>query len=506
MVTQTRRDFLKTSAAFAATGSLSNPAQARKPNLLFLWTDEQRADSMRVYGNHRIHAPNLNKLADESFVFERAYVTQPVCTPSRSSILTGLWPHSSGCLNNNIPLPVSTPCFPELLKDTDYRTAYMGKWHLGDEIFAQHGFEEWVSIEEYRRYYREDRPKDQRSSYCGFLKDLGYQPDSEDGTFTRGFASRLPIDHCKPKFLEMKACDFLRRHRQDPFVLHVNFLEPHMPFHGPLNEEHRIDEIVLPANYNNPCGEKDPLRYRLLVEYYRRKGSGDQDLSTEDGWRQVMRNYWGLITQVDRSVGEILKTLEDLGLSENTIVVFTSDHGDMMGSHRLLAKTVMYEESTRIPWLMRVPWMGKSQRVIPQPASQIDMIPTLLGLFGRDSRDYQLPGQSLLPHLEGGSVKGGPVFIEWNPSQEKADIPASIPGFSDEEVSRAFNASIRTVVSPDGWKLCLSDLDKNQLFNLREDPLETENLYGSEAHKDVTLDLRKRIALWQERTGDTAKI
>ena len=117
-----------------------------KFNLLFIFTDEQRADSMAAYGNLHIETPNLNRLALESVIFDQAYVTQPVCTPSRSSIMTGLYPHTNGCTENNRPLPPGVPCLPEMLADGDYVTAYHGKWHLGDEIFAQHGFDEMLSL------------------------------------------------------------------------------------------------------------------------------------------------------------------------------------------------------------------------------------------------------------------------------------------------------------------------------------------------------------------------
>ncbi|MBI4559945.1 MAG: sulfatase-like hydrolase/transferase, partial [Candidatus Hydrogenedentes bacterium] len=224
--------------AGCATGRHVVGTRKSKPNLLFLWTDEQRADTMAAYGNRKIQAPNLNKLANESVVFERAYVSQPVCTPSRCTVMTGLWPHTTGCVNNNIPLPEDVPCLPELLNDPEYRTAYMGKWHLGDELFAQHGFEEWVSIEDgYRKYFRPDRDPNKKSDYHAFLTELGYLPDV-NGYFSREFATRRPLEHCKPKFLEIKACDFIRRHRNEPFILYVNFLEPHMPFFGPLDDAH----------------------------------------------------------------------------------------------------------------------------------------------------------------------------------------------------------------------------------------------------------------------------
>ena len=158
----------------SATSMQARGSGERRPNLLFLWTDEQRHDTMAVYGNRKIHTPNLNKLAAESFVFEKAYVTQPVCTPSRSSVMTGLWPHINGCTANNIPLPEDTPCFHELLDDQSYRTAYMGKWHLGDEIFPQHGFEEWVSMEDgYTSHYRPGRDRKGHRHLRPHLRGVG---------------------------------------------------------------------------------------------------------------------------------------------------------------------------------------------------------------------------------------------------------------------------------------------------------------------------------------------
>ncbi|MEK7995669.1 MAG: sulfatase-like hydrolase/transferase, partial [Planctomycetota bacterium] len=216
--TMSRRQFIKAAGAGMAgltTGCVGASSKTTgrkrdKPNLLFIWTDEQRADTMAAYGNNRIHTPNLNKLAAGSVVFKNAYVTQPVCTPNRSAVMTGLWPHTTGCTKNNVPLPAGVPCLPELLDDADYRTAYMGKWHLGDELFAQHGFEEWVSIEDgYGSGYSEGRDRNARSDYHHFLIEHGYQPDG-GGKFSRAFAARRPIEHCKPKFLEVRACDFLR--------------------------------------------------------------------------------------------------------------------------------------------------------------------------------------------------------------------------------------------------------------------------------------------------------
>ncbi len=484
----TRRDFLKATGSFGIASMLASggaPAQTagrgkRKPNLLFIWTDEQRYNTMAAYGNEKIRTPNMNRLADKSVVFKKAYVTQPVCTPARSSVMTGMWPHQNGCLKNNIPLPKETKCLPELLNDPEYRSAYMGKWHLGDEIFLQHGFDEWVSIEDnYIAHYSEGRDRNLRSDYHHFLARKGYKPGKR-GTFGRSFAASLPIEECKPKFLEMRACDFLRGNRGNPFVLYINFLEPHMPFTGPLDDMYDPDEIDLPENFKDPLEDNEPLRYRQKRESCRKKYGMD-----EKSMRKLIARYYGLVSQVDRSVGRILETLEELGLSDNTIVVYTSDHGDMMGAHGMVEKGVMYEESARVPWLMHIPQLGTEGHIVQQPVSHIDIVPTILDAMGKTQASAGLPGRSLIPLMKGGKPARDHVFIEWNTASPKQE-------------------TIRTVVSPDGWKLCLADKDKSQLFNLNRDPFETTNLFYDGKHQDVIARLTERIRAWQMATEDTS--
>jgi len=488
------------SAAPFAAAIQTSKNRSRKPNLLFVWADEQRPDTMAAYGNHKIHTPFFNRLGREGLVLENAYVSQPVCTPSRSTVMTGYWPHTSGCVRNNIPLPEELPCLPEILGDRDYATGYFGKWHLGDEVFAQHGFQEWQSIEDnYRKYYRPDRDRTHMSSYWSFLREKGYEPDDlSEGVFTRTFAARLPIEHCKPKFLELKTCDFLARHKRDPFILYVNFLEPHMPFFGPLDNEHDPAEVDLPRNFNDPLDDDEPLRYRLLAERYRVQGADGIELKDEQGWRRLIANYWGLVTQVDRSVGAMLKALEDLGLDDSTIVVYTSDHGDMMGAHRLLAKTVMYEEAVKVPWLMRLP--GAKPRMIPGRFSHIDMVPTLLDLLGKPVSS-ELPGRSLRSVLSGEQNQDRDVFIEWSSDGENLGTSSRVLA-SDAERKQAIAANVRTVITQDGWKLCLSHGDKSQLYNLVEDPGETRNLFYAGQCPEVINRLSRRVEDWQVSVKD----
>ena len=151
---------------------ISLPAKLRrKPNLIVFLPDQQRADTIACCGGEKVHAPNLNKLASESVVFSRAYVTHPVCTPSRSSLMTGMWPHTTGCTKNSVTLDPRFSVLPQLLEDKDYRAAYMGKWHLGRAGFPQRGFGEWISTEQGGHYGR-------------FLVSTGLTPDREDGDFS----------------------------------------------------------------------------------------------------------------------------------------------------------------------------------------------------------------------------------------------------------------------------------------------------------------------------------
>ncbi|MFW5992479.1 MAG: sulfatase-like hydrolase/transferase, partial [Halanaerobiaceae bacterium] len=347
----------------------------KKYNLLFIFTDEQAAKTMKAYGNDIIETPNLDRLADESIVFENTYVTQPVCTPSRSSLLTGLYPHTNGCIKNNIPLSRETPCLPELGDFEDYKTAYYGKWHLGDEIFAQHGFEEWKSIEDmYYKYYSREEDKNKSSSYSEFLMEQGFRPEkmNEYGLegFSRNFCARLPEEYSKPAYLAREANQFLDENSEEPFMLFVNFLEPHMPYFGPRDDQYDPEEIPLPENFNHELTEDAPLKVRIFREAYKKIGHSGFSLKTEADWKRLIANYWGLVSQVDTYVGEILDQLKESGQYDNTIIVFTSDHGDMMGAHRLLAKCTMFEEAVKVPLLLKIP--GLTNRRISSPVSQID--------------------------------------------------------------------------------------------------------------------------------------
>jgi arylsulfatase A-like enzyme len=472
-------------------------AAQRKPNLVLFLPDQQRADTIACYGGVKVHVPNLNKLASECVVFERTYVTHPVCTPSRSSLMTGTWPHTNGCTRNSVPLDRRFRVFPELMEDRDYRAAYIGKWHLGKEGPGGRGFDEWIST-------------DDNGDYANFLISNGITPDKQNGRFSELAISNLPIELSRPKFLEKRACEFIEKHHRDPFILVVGFVEPHSPYNGPLNDEHPLDDVDLDVTATLPETGDIPLRYRLMREWQQAEAILDRERLpaqmffgvTPEEYRSIKQRYLGLVTLVDQSIGAILACLERYDLTDDTIVVHTSDHGDSLGAHRLFGKETMFEQAARVPLLIRFPGQMRA-KAISQPISHIDFVPTLLDLLGQPNHS-QCAGKSLLPLIAEQASAQRNVFLEWAPNRTKVKKGSKLA--RRRMIKRAAEESTRTIVTPDGWKLCVRDKDINELYNLKDDPRETRNLYPNQQYASVISRLTGEIHRWQETSNDGLKI
>jgi arylsulfatase A-like enzyme len=411
--------------------------------------------------------------------------------------MTGTWPHINGCTRNSVPLDPRFGVFPELMTNRDYRTSYVGKWHLGEQGPIGRGFDEWIST-------------DDHGDYTKFLVSKGITPDKQDGRFSEVAISNLPVELLRPKFLETHACEFIEKHRRDPFILVVGFVEPHSPYNGPLNNEHPLDDVDLDATATLPEREDIPLRYRLMREWQQTEAVLDRErLATQlffgvtpEEYRSIKQRYLGLVTLVDRSIGAVLACLERCGIADNTIVVHTSDHGDSLGAHHLFGKETMFEEATRVPFLVRLPGQTRA-KTIPRAVSHIDFVPTLLDLLGQPTHP-QCAGKSLLQLITEEATPPQNVFLEWAPNRTK--IMKGTKLARRRTVKRAVEESTRAIVTPDGWKLCLRDKDSNELYNLRDDPFETRNLYWDRQCTSVISRLRCEIRTWQEVSNDRLKI
>jgi arylsulfatase A-like enzyme len=287
-------------------------------------------------------------------------------------------------------------------------------------------------------------------------------------------------------------------------------VEPHSPYNGPLNDENPIDEITLDETATLPESEDIPLRYRLMREWQQAEALFDRERLptqlffgvTPEEYRSIKQRYLGLVTLVDQSIGAILACLERCNLTDNTIIVHTSDHGDSLGAHHLFGKETMFEEAARVPLLVRLPGQTRV-KTVRQPISHIDFVPTLLDLL-RQPNHPQCAGKSLLPLITDDASVPQNVFLEWAPNRTKIKKGTKLA--RRRAIKRAVEESTRAIVSPDGWKLCLRDKDSNELYNVTDDPLETRNLYADPEYASVISRLTGEIHRWQETNRDKLRL
>ncbi len=481
-------------------------------NLLFIFTDQQRRETLGAYPGTppQVRTPNLDRLAAESAVFNRAYCAQPVCTPSRSSLLTGLYPHATGCIDNNMALPPDMPTLAEMVSP-DYARAYMGKWHLGYETEAQHGFDTWLSTEDNYVANKANATADVKSSdYTRHLLEKGYTPDEERGgvaLFSRRQTAHLPEADFRTTYLGQQAARYLREVGDQPFILYVGFQEPHPPYQGPLDDLYPPGELPTGPTFRQPPADAPLLIQQLVQAFSQPALLYGEDMTTEAGWRKTRAKYYGLCTLVDRAVGDILAALEASGHADDTAVVFTSDHGDMLGDHHLWGKSVLYEPSAGVPLLIRVPWLNRAHRRLAEPFSQIDLVPTLLdlldqpipaGLHGR-SRAARVAGQ------EGPARED--VVVEWNGGsghhRHKSWKYTGPPPAIDWE---SVHQPRRSLIAPECWKLNLAARDAGELYDLNADPLETRNLFAAPGQQARIAEMTRRLRAWQAQVTDTVEL
>ena len=481
-----------------------------KPNFLFIMTDQQRFDTIGAYGNDRIRTPNLDRLASHSTLFENSYCTQPVCSPARSSLLTGTWPHTNGVTQLAERMQPGIPTVGELVCEGDYAKAYFGRWGVPEAPPSSHGFDVWDLFD----WAPQER-----------LRAAGLRPLTGE-RFSKPDLPHLPEPLTGAAYLADRVCAFLKEPRDRPFAAFASIYQPHPPYGGPLDDLYGREEVILPDNFEAfPTADQHP-RPMLEAMYLKYERHENDDKQTEAGWRDVIARYWGMCTLVDRHIGRILDALDASGQAANTLVVFLSDHGDMMGSHRLLGKNVLFEESVKTPLMIRLPGQTAARRVATR-VSHIDLLPTLLDLLDQPLPGH-LQGRSLRPLLsdQPGLHEADDVFVEWqgvnqmiaaalgirrggvahlDPADlERDTIPEYLAAIvTREEALGALGDTQRTVITQDDWKFTWSRLGSHELYNLAEDPGETHNLAREPCQRERMRDLADRIRSWQQRTGDT---
>ncbi|MEO7653402.1 MAG: sulfatase [Bryobacteraceae bacterium] len=442
MTTLSRRSFL-------IGQSMALAAAAERPNILFLLPDQLRAQALGCMGNKDVRTPHIDKLASQGVVFENTLANTPVCCPARANMLTGKYAHKNGIIANDLRLRESEVSMAELLRDAGYRTGFIGKWHLdgGKRLPGfippgprRQGFEFWAANE---------------CSHAHF--DTQYFRDSPEPIPMKKFEAEGWTD-LGIEFLEGSSKD------KRPFFLTIQMGPPHDPYKAPPEYSKQYDpaRLTMRPNWKAGPGLAGPAQ---IAEYY------------------------AMITAVDDQVGRLMSKLYALGMARNTIVLLSSDHGDMLGSQGLPLKRKPWEESIRIPGVVRYPAKVKAGRRSDELFTQVDFAPTLLRLCGVKP-PAAMQGTDLSRLITGESVAG----------PESAFFQIFGP-FKGDRTDGAWRG-VRT-------KKCMYARYESKpwvLYDLEKDPFEMKNLAGDPAAAAIQKQMEAKLEAWMKKTGDSWKV
>lgn len=487
-------------------------SQTPQPNILIIMTDQHRPDHTGFGGNKVVQTPHLDALAKKSMRFDQAHVANPICMPNRSSIFTSRMPSLHGTRYNGIALDWRVETFPRIFKNAGYHTAHLGKCHLqnmnvmasvakrqtdqmapGDAINFSHYPAGWDDYENLARHKQErvQMPQDYygfaevdlvvaHSDQCGghyyqWLLDQGIDPTTiqgETGAWPYDSPShmtrrtRTPAELYPTHYITEVASSFLQTRAKQPdtpFLAVVSYPDPHHPFTPPG----KYFDMYSPADFSLPDTYRDTHTHSA-PHYQKAIKQGPSGLRrgvnmfapTETELREMGAKEYGMISMIDDSIGTIVGQLESLGLSENTIVVFTSDHGDMFGDHGVMLKGGMhYAGCTRVPLLVHVP--GNQPGSTSSLVSSLDLGPTLLAQAGL-SAFYGMQGIDATPLLTDSTAKvRDEIFIEEDQLNDILQVGTPL--------------RMRTLITEDARLTVYQGYDGIELFDLQEDPNEMHN-------------------------------
>ncbi|CAG7654328.1 sulfatase [Paenibacillus allorhizosphaerae] len=415
-------------------------AESRKPNILWIFSDQHRAHALSCYGDENIHTPNLDRLAGEGIRFTRAYSNTPLCAPFRATLYTGKYATTHGVVSLHIPLQPGQLTLPEVLQANGYHTSHMGKWHLAGGAassafvspFFRPGWNNWCGWENSNRpwetqYTEGDTPLP--------LKTLpGYQTDGLTG-LTVEWIHKQPADR--------------------PWFHVVSIEPPHPPNSAPEKYEAMFRDKPLKLRPNVP--EEHPKRDKYIAD---------------------LRRYYAQIANLDDNVGRILEALEETGQLEDTIVFYFSDHGDLMGSHGMTGKSRPEEESVNIPLIIRYPKRVPQGKISHGYISGVDIMPTLLGMIGGDIPD----------DVEGTDLSG----TVYGHQEEGAD--EVLLQYERTFFKKSPESSFRSILTEDWSYTCFLTQGPAQLFHLGEDPYQLHNLITDDSYAHVRDKLHTKLA------------
>jgi len=449
-------------ASMFCMGPNGLPAKDTPPNIVFVITDDQRWDQPGYNGHPVLQTPHIDRIAREGAAFNHFFVCTPLCSPSRASFLTGLYPHKHLVTNNDkLGLDIishTLMTFPRQLRENGYETAFVGKWHMGLDDSRRPGFDSWISF------------KGQGIYIDGVVNDNG---------------TRRQLRGNMTDYLNERAVEFVKQGHEKPFCLYL----AHKAVHGPFLPAKRHEDLYSDYEFEVPPRDEEDLagkpvmtRKVTRVNWTELEGVGPEPAEPRRGRGRdapsVVRDQLRCLASVDEGVGQLFDALESTGQLDNTIFIYTSDNGFLMGEHgRFNDKRLGYEESLRVPFLIRYPDVIEPGNVRDELVLSIDVAPTLLELAGVESI-VPMHGESFVPLLQNREVPWREAFLA-EYFHEK--VAPRIPSWQ----------AVRT----EEWKYIhyrdTEDLD--ELYHLAEDPKELKNLIKDSEHQGQLEEMRSRL-------------
>lgn len=445
-----------------------------RPNILWICTDQQRWDTLHSLGNPHIRTPNLDRLAAQGVAFTHAYCQSPICTPSRASFLTGRYASSiRACMNGNDTWAEGAPLVTKLLKDVGYDCGLAGKLHLAG---AANRVEPRPKDDGYRVFHWSHDPSDRwptGHAYADWVRSRGYDlaelHKSPDG---------IPAELHQTTWCADRAIEFMQEERSGPWLMSVNIFDPHEPFNPPKAYLDRYDPSNLPGPYFR---ESDlAAQAKLAGVDFQHPARRPEEFNA----REIQARYYAMIELIDDNVGRMLDALEASGQADNTVVIFTSDHGEMLGDHGLLLKgNRFYEGLVRVPLILA--WQGRFQAGLVSHAlvELTDLAPTLLEL-GEAALPDRLVGKSLLPLLRGEAAP------HTHREQVRCEYYHAINPDAPGRDKTLFRVHYGTMLRRGRYKLCVyHGHPHGELFDLETDPHEFDNLWDAPEYAALKVDL-----------------
>jgi N-acetylglucosamine-6-sulfatase len=444
------------------------PATTR-PNVVFILTDDQRWDCLGLADNSAMETPNIDRLGREGIHFRNAFCTTSLCSPSRASILGGLYAHSHGVSNNFTEYPVDLPTFPRQLQQAGYQTAYIGKYHMGE------------------------KNDDKRPGFDYFATHQG-QGKYFDNTFRFNGGERREVKGYYTTVITDMATAWLdKRDKDRPFLLYMGHKAPHSFYYPEPKYEHAFDDVDVRYPLTAFHLEDNPQWYQARLDTWHgiygpifdyRKQFPDRSAEGVLNFANMVRAYRGTILSVDDSVGRIYQYLKSIGELDNTLIIFTTDNGLLEGEHGMVDKRTMHEASIRLPLVVRYPGLTApdAPKVIDEQVLTVDFAPTILDICGAEP----------LPRVHGKS---------WKKLVQIGDPDWRRSWYYEYNYEKQFpyTPNVRGVRT-DRWKYIRyphgdgsPDRHMAELYEIRSDPNETRNLINNPQYAPVVETLRKEL-------------